>query len=424
MNEISKTEIKQSTTQAQPKALVMLQLLLNRPRFLFMSFMTGFVFSAIVAFSIPKEYKSTAQLMPPDPQATSLISLATLSGSTAMQIPSAASTLLGRSPDGLFIGILSSRTAKDDLINRFNLLQVYHVKEYWAARKILETRTVIEEDRKTGNLTISVTDSDPSRARALTAAYISELNSLTVQMSTSSARRERIFLEDRLKLVKQDLDSATQQLSVFSSRSGTLAPDTQGKVELDAISKVQADLISSEGELHGLEASFGPENVRVQSLQARISELKKQLQKMTGSRNENSVTSEDGEFLPSIRALPFLGTTYSDLYRRVTLEEALYSLLSKQYEIAKVEEEKEIPTVRVLDPPDFPERKSFPPRAEIIIFGAIMGLILGVCGVLGPAFWNDIDDGDPYKSQLKVIFAPFREKLPWPTRLRAASRQD
>ena len=65
---------------------------------------------------------------------------------------------------------------------------------------------------------------------------------------------------------------------------------------------------------------------------------------------------------PSLRQLPMLGMTYLDLYRRVKVPEAVYEALMKQYELAKVQEAKEIPTISVLDAPLVPERKSFPPR--------------------------------------------------------------
>ena len=51
------------------------------------------------------------------------------------------------------------------------------------------------------------------RAAALANAYVDELNSLAAELSTSSAHRERIFLEERLKVAKKDLDEAANELS-------------------------------------------------------------------------------------------------------------------------------------------------------------------------------------------------------------------
>ena len=50
----------------------------------------------------------------------------------------------------------------------------------------------------------------------------------------------------------------------------------------------------------------------------------------------------------------------ADLYRRTRVQEAVYDTLTKQHELAKVEEATETPSVKVLDLAHVPERKSFP----------------------------------------------------------------
>ncbi len=115
----------------------------------------GLVLATIIAFVIPKEYKSTVQLMPPDPH--SLSNAGSLAMAAGVAIPSALSGLAGgllgtRNAGAAFVGILNSRTVQDDLINRFDLLHVYHLKLYLYARKKLAGRTSIDEDKKTGNI--------------------------------------------------------------------------------------------------------------------------------------------------------------------------------------------------------------------------------------------------------------------------------
>jgi len=417
MNEILiavEEDIPPQAPSQPPTRPIVLQRLWKHRGLLFKSSLAGLVLSTIIAFCIPKEYKSTTQVMPPESRAANAMSLAAFMGSPASQVSSAASSLLGMpSPEATFIGILTSQTVKDDLINQFDLRRVYHVKSYTSARKKLESRTSIAEDKKTGNLTISVIDRDPYRARALSTAYLAELNRLIAQLSTSSARREREFLEGRLKSVKQDLDSATQDLSVYSSRNATLAPDTQEKAELDAVARVQADLISSESELQGLETTYGRDNVRVRSMEARVAELRSQLQKMTGSKNENSAALEDGQLLPSVRKLPLLGTTYYELYRRAAVQDALYEMLTKQYEIAKVEEARDIPTVRVLDPPDLPEKKSFPPRTLIVLFGTLLAFGAGFTWVSAFEAWETTDPADARKAFATQVWNEVCASLPW-----------
>ncbi len=82
-------------------------------------------------------------------------------------------------------------------------------------------------------------------------AYVSELNVLVTQLSTSSARRERIFLEGRLQKVKADLDSAEQNFSVFASKNTAIDIPEQGKAMVDAAATLQGQLIAAQAELSG-----------------------------------------------------------------------------------------------------------------------------------------------------------------------------
>jgi uncharacterized protein involved in exopolysaccharide biosynthesis len=86
--------------------------------------------------------------------------------------------------------------------------------------------------------------------------------------------------------------------------------------------------------------------------------------------------------LPSVRELPVLGLTYNKLYRKVTMEETLYETLTKQYELAKVQEAEEIPQIKVLDAPDVPEHRSSSHRLAIILVGTWLSLLVGALWII------------------------------------------
>ena len=367
----------------------------------------GLVVSAAIAFTIPKQYQSTVTLMPPEPQSLSGAAMAaTLAGATSPSGPAGlAGALFGSKSTGqTFVGVLRSRTVEDDLINRFNLLSVYRTKLHIDARKKLAARTNIEEDSKSGIITVVVADNDPYRARDLAGAYVEELNKLVNKLTTSSARRERLFLEDRIKSVKAELDEASHALSNFSSRNATFDVQNQGTVMIDAASRLQGELIAAESELRGLEAIYAASNVRVQSARARVDELKRQLQTMGG--NDQKPT-DDGlrtdQLYPSLRKLPLLGATYTDLYRRAKISESTYEILTKEYELAKVQEVKEIPSVSVLDEPVVPEHKSFPPRLPIVLLGTVLTFVAGGAWTTGRASWHVLDEGHVAKRLVRTL---------------------
>ena len=253
-----------------------LWLLWERRGFLVRATVWGLILSTIVAFVIPKRYESTTRLMPPDPQSGSgMAMMAAMASRGGLGLGSLAGDLLGmRGSGALFVEILNGRTVEDRLIDRFDLRKVYHDRYWQEARKNLAQRSDISEDRKSGVITITVTDRDPHRAAGLAQAYVEELDRLVAQVSTSSARRERVFIEQRLQAVKRDLDSASRQFSEYASKNTTIDVTAQTKATVEAAARLEGEMIAAQSELEGLEQIYTKNNVRVRSLQARVGELR------------------------------------------------------------------------------------------------------------------------------------------------------
>ncbi len=93
------------------------------------------------------------------------------------------------------------------------------------------------------------------------------------------------------------------------------------------------------------------------------------------------------------------------------MQEAVFETLTKQYELAKVEEARETPSVKVLDVADVPERKSYPPRTVLMMGGTGFVFVLAGVWVLAHARWQEIDPSDPGKILLQQIFQSVRTNL-------------
>ena len=388
---------------------------LNR-RFLFRAALTGLVCATAIAFLIPQRFVSTTRLMPPDSQSSSSLALVSaLSGQSGL-LGGLAGNLLGiQSTGALFIGVLRSRSVEDRIISRFDLNRVYGARLEDSARRDLEENTSISEDQKSGIISVAVTDHNPRRAAAIAGEYVDQLNTMMTQLSTSSAHRERVFLEERLNTVSQDLESAEKNFSQFASKNGTIDITEQGKAMVEAGATLEGQLIAAQSELQGLKQIYTDNNVRVRATEARITELHRQLEKLSGT----AITppGDNGKppdaMYPSLRQLPILGVPFADLYRKLKVEEAVYETLTKEYELAKVEEAKETPTVKVLDPPEVPGRKSYPPRFVIMILGSFFAMSSALIWVLGRARWQAVATDDPGKQLAQEIFATVRARIPW-----------
>jgi uncharacterized protein involved in exopolysaccharide biosynthesis len=240
---------------------------------------------------------------------------------------------------------------------------------------------------------------------------VAELDRLVAQVSTSSARRERIFLEERLKTVKADLDSAAKNFSEFASKNSAIDIPAQGKAMVEAAATLQGQLIAAQAELSGLQQIYTNNNVRVRSVQARVDELQRKLTELGSAGTQGGIQSTNALY-PSIRKLPLLGVTYANLFRQTKIQETVYELLTQQYELAKVQEAKEIPTVKVLDAAIVPTKKSYPPRTMIVILGTMLGITVAMTWIVGKSWWEEVDVSDPRRVFAMEVFTTVQARLP------------
>lgn len=383
-------------------------------RSLLRAFLVSAPLSVCIAFAIPRQYESVARIMPPDQQmsgATLIAALAGRTGSLGALGGIAGGLLGGHATAALFVDLLQSGSVSDALVNRFQLQKVYHKRYRVDAAKRLARYTKISDDKRSGVITIAVTDRDPVRARDLAQAYLDELNHLVTRTNDSSAHQERVFIEQRLKAVTADLERAQTELSEYQSKNNTIDLKEQTRAMVDAGASVQADLVMEESTLNSLRQVYGDDNIRVHEAEARIATLQRELRKAEGAgtaADTNSATNAAATMYPPLRQLPRLAVPYADLYRKVRVQEAVFELLSQQYETARIEEAKDVPAVSVIDAPGVPEKKSYPPRTLIVLLltcGAVAGTALLV---LVRARWEELPREDERRTLVSRIAGDLR----------------
>jgi capsule polysaccharide export protein KpsE/RkpR len=376
-------------------------LLWNRRRLLARVFVYSALLSTLFVFLIPKQYESTTRMMPPDQQqGMGTAMLAALAGKAMPggALGALAGGMLGMKDSGaLFVELLHSGTIEGALVDRFNLQKVYHKRYRQEAAKRLAHRTDITQDRKSGVITVVVTDTDRERAQQMAQAYLDQLDGLLIRVNNSAARREREFIEQRLVTVQNDLEKAQVALSDFSSKNTTLDVKEQTKAMVEAGAKLQAHLIVAHAEADSLAQFYAPDNVRMRAVKARAGEIERELKKLRGSPEDGSDDSNGDALYPSLRQMPVLAVRWADLYRQVKVKETVYDLLTEQYELARIEEVKSVPSVRVIDPPSWPEKKSFPPRLILILAFTSFSMFVAAMTIVLQDRWLHTSPRDPRK---------------------------
>jgi tyrosine-protein kinase Etk/Wzc len=333
-----------------------------------------FVLATIIAFVLPPQYTSVAAVIPPTPSSSAASALAGQLSSLG------AGSLLGggasKSPADLYVGILKSRSVAEEMVKRFNLKAVYKEKRETAVEKTLASKSQFEVDAKTFIITISVADGSPVRAHEMTQAYLDVLRSTNDRLAISESSQRRLFFEQRLAQEKDNLANAEVDLKKAQEKSGLIAPSGQTASEIQTLAETRAQVAAREVELAGLRHFQTEESPDVIRLKTEIANLQGQLARL----QEGKEKSLGGSIPTSM--VPELQLDYVRKEREVKYHEALFQILARQYESARLDEAHNAPLLQVLDNPSYPEQKSSPHRMQIMLGGLILGALIGCLWVL------------------------------------------
>lgn len=351
-------------------------LLARRKRFIALSGLGLAVVTLVITLILRPTFTATAVMMPPQQSKSSLDQLGGLAA-MAMGGGGAASALGLKNPDDLYIGLLESQSIADGLIQRFHLMQVYKAKFLSSARKALKSNTKVVSE-KSGLISIAVEDHDPKRAAAMANAYIEGLHEMMGHLAVTEAGQRRLFFEQQLEEEKNKLADAEVALEQVEQKTGIIQPAGQAEAAITTIAQMRAQIASSQVQLQALETSATPENPEVVRLQSQIAGLESQLADF--EKGNPGAASVAGDVEIPTSKVPAASLEYIRKMRDVRYHEALFELLARQFEIAKVDEAKAGEVVQVVDPALVPDRKSWPPRA-------LLTILAGILGMLFAAFW-------------------------------------
>jgi hypothetical protein len=117
----------------------------------------------------------------------------------------------------------------------------------------------------------------------------------------------------------------------------------------------------------------------------------------------SEVAQDPANPYPSVKNLPLIGVQWTELYRNTKIHETVFELLTQRYEVARIQEAKDMPTVKILDPPSVSERK-YPRISQVILLGTILSFLLACFGVYLKNRWDRLDPQDPRRVLLSRIY--------------------
>ncbi len=357
------------------------------------------IIAAIISLILPKWYTARATLVPPTESPT-MLGISTLMSNLPFApnlnfpgMTNAATT---------YLAILKSRSVRETIIIQYDLISFYESENIdWALRDLDDHLDVGITDE--GIIEIEYTDKSPERAADVVNSLVSELDKKNTEMSIEQARNTRLFLEKRLDQNKQDLNKAEEDLQKFQEENKAVSLPEQVAAAIGEVAKVKSEMVALEVQRNVLQNTMSQANPVLIQLQARIEELQKQLDKMeygTDAKLEKSGSGEkNGELLIPFSRIPEIGLEFARLTRELTIQAAIFELLTQQYEQAKLQEAKDTPTVQVLDRAVPPLIKSKPIRTLFVLFWGALSLLVSVIVIFSIEYWARLEGEAPERYQ-------------------------
>ncbi len=337
----------------------------------------------ITHFVMPKIYESTATVLPVKESGGGGAGIA-----AALAASGAGPFLAGLLPSGgtsrdSFVAILKSRTMAQEIVDRFRLKEHYDVQYMDLAIQRLQGATNISVSRE-GVISVKVEDTDPKRAADMANAYLTILDRMFAKLGTTEASRQRAFIADRLEKTEKALRHAEESLRRFQENNKAIVVQEQTKAAIEAAAQVKGQIAAAEVQLEVMRAFATENNPQVVQQKRQIEEMKRQLAQMQYGRGLELPPERANPGQPRqdyqvpFTKVPELGMELLRLTRDLKVQETVYSLLTAQFEQAKINEARDTPMVQVLDKAVPAERKSKPSTRVNMAIAAFVSLSVGV----------------------------------------------
>jgi len=274
----------------------------------------------------------------------------------------------------IYIQILKSRTAGEYVVNKFKLKNYYNVESTQKAVENLQQNLNIDLSKE-GIITLSVdikskylpmiTDDQDSLKKfsaELSNSFVDALDSINKEKLSSKAKSARQYIEVQIQQTKIDMDSAEKKLIEFQKKNKAVSLPEQVEAVINAAAQIKTQMIQTEVEIGYLQNNLKSDNKTLLALNQKLNELTDQYNKMEMGNQD---------FLLAFSQLPELGKELADLMREVKIKNEVYLLLQQQFYKEKIQENKDTPTIEVLDKA-IPPLKAVAPRT---IFSTAVGAV-------------------------------------------------
>ncbi|MCC5926928.1 MAG: hypothetical protein JJU41_10260 [Bacteroidetes bacterium] len=343
----------------------------------------------------PQTFRSTSIVMPPVQQQ----SIGGLPGVLGGMLPMNLGGSTQVNPE-IMITILNSRSLRVELIEAFNLFDVYGSEVVEELLMKLNEAIKVEERREGGfgfnpivSIQISVLDGDPERAQQMNAFLVQRLEETINELNQANKEEQFTILEERYLRNLSELEEAELRLKEFQETYGIIEVEEQARAIVGNLAALKSDIVSTEVQLRVLEQSFDQNNAAVVRVRRTLAEMNRQYERLS-QRSEN-IIHNSGPLHP-VGDIPGLALEYYRLFRDVTIQNRILETIYPQYDIQKLQLRVNRRGLQVLSEPHLPTYKDGPRRAFIVLGGMVFSIFLSFLIVF---YLNTVENGKKTNSE-------------------------
>jgi len=353
--------MQENKTQSQEDTINILEyivVVLKHKEFIIKTTLVAVFVAGIVSFLIPPTYLAETKILPPQ---TGNSSMASLMASQIAGMGVSSSAFGMKSSNDLYVALLKTHKVSDYIIDKCDLFSVYKTQSRERLRQILLENLAVNDDRKSGILTIGFVHRVPSKAAEIANAYVGGLQNLNNSLAVTEAGQRRLFFEEQLKNAKEALVVSEDALKSFQQRTGTIKIDEETKAVAESVADMRAKISAKEVQLRVMRTYATSENPDFIRLQDEVQALRQELGKV-----ESKATAGDVPGF-TVGKLSSMGTEYLRRMREFKYRESLYEIFLKQYSAAKLDESRDAALIQIVEPAENPKSKFKPSKRKIVL---------------------------------------------------------
>jgi uncharacterized protein involved in exopolysaccharide biosynthesis len=290
-------------------------------------------------------------------------------------------------PADVVLSLLESRTVAAGVVDALDLVSAWEVEgepdrihKSTVSRLQRQTRVVMDER---GLISVRVEDTDRERVAAIVNSYIGELDRANRELSTSSAAYTREFIDGRLNETRERLLDVQAKLQAFQVRHGALDMEEQIKTTVEVVAQLQGELETLRARREALTQSRSPGSAEIRATDVEIGALEARVRALTAADPDTSaVPKAEGVLLP-LGDVPALSAEFTRMKLALEIQAEVYAMLSQQYEQAKIDAARTLPTIQILDRGVSPLWRTRPRLKLYMAIGFVLGSALALVAVLG-----------------------------------------